>query len=250
MNYASKHLTEFQFFLAEDFFRAFPNEERHDLLAIEDRLSFYSDCIFIVLESESTFAELGAFAIKNSLAKNILVINDRKFINDDSFISLGPLAKVGKISRFKPIIYTNLDAILKCIPDVQKRLSKIQRSNRKRFTVKSNKEFNELPGKVKMLLLLDLINIFHPISHKELIAVLEKLFGIDNYDIFFELGLLEALKLVFRVKSFYLRARGDTRYFFKFGNVNLIKYRSTIINHYHKYYWPKARILSAKFSEF
>ena len=74
LEYARKHFLGFRFFRAEEVFDALKEKRKSDLLSLEDRIGDYSDCIIIICESESAFAELGAFALSEKLVKQILVI--------------------------------------------------------------------------------------------------------------------------------------------------------------------------------
>jgi len=67
--YAIKHFKEFRFFRAEEVFEALRGSTSKDLLTIEDQIGDYSDCITIICESESAFAELGAFTLKEDLVR-------------------------------------------------------------------------------------------------------------------------------------------------------------------------------------
>lgn len=98
IHYAATHHKEFSFFRAESILQGL--EDKGDLLTLEDQFADYSDCLLIFCESESAYAELGAFSLKEELAGKTLVINDRKYEKSTSFINLGPLAKLEKKSKF------------------------------------------------------------------------------------------------------------------------------------------------------
>lgn len=244
--YSKKHLKNFQFFKAESFFDIFINHTNKDLLSLEDELANFSDCIIIILESESTFAELGAFAINDKIVKSLLVINDNGFKKSKSFIILGPIAKVNKKSQFKPVIHTNLKSILSIIPALKERLSKIESINNKKVEITTYDEFKSLDSKVKMLFILDLITIFHPITLKELIEILKYIYGDNDYEIDIELNMLEVLGLIKKLDLYFVRSTDDQQLFFKLVSFNEIKNRASIINHYHKYSRDKVSILRRK----
>lgn len=249
MRYAKKHLKKFQFFMAEKVFELFGKTNNIDLLSLEARLLDFCDCVLLVLESESTYAELGAFAIDKKLAKNMLVINDIDFEACPSFISLGPLAKINKVSLFRPVIYTNLKSILRAVPELKHRLSKIEKKNRKRFPLKHFREFQKAPAKVRMLFLLDLITFFQPLKHKEIIGLLKTYYGDHNFDIHLDLHLLNALSLAIMFEGYYMRPADNQRLFFDYQGLNEISVRSVVINHYHKYSRERATILKHKVVE-
>lgn len=143
MQYAQKHLKNYNFFMADTFFDFFHNRENKDLLSLEDKLAQYSDCIILVLESESAYSELGAFAIKDELAKIMLVINDKQFLKSKSFISLGPVAKVDRVSKFSPTIYTDLKSILSIMPEISTRLKKLKKRRITKINIRSYEEFSK-----------------------------------------------------------------------------------------------------------
>lgn len=240
-------MPDYNFFIAEQFFKLFQNRQGKDLLSLEDQLAKYSDCIILVLESESAYSELGAFAIKDELAKIMLVVNDKNFSERESFISLGPVAKVDRISKFGPTIYTDIKSILSIAPEISKRLGKIKKGKITKISIRSFEEFSKISPKIKMAFVLDVLSLLHPLSHQELISVLKEIYGPDNsYDINVELSLLMALNLIELIDDHYVRKAGDYGRFLRFYTINEISLRSQIINHYHKYAKFKASILRKK----
>lgn len=243
IQYAEKHFQHSRFFIAEQFFEVFRNRTGSDLLSIEDQLANYSDCIIVILESVGTFTEIGAFAIKDNLAKIILAINDIKFKSSRSFVSLGPIAKIDRHSHFKPTIYADLNSILTAAAEVNLRLSKIEKKNRRRFQINNYYNFNGLKPKIRMYFLLDLITLFQPLSHHELIDILIFLFGQNSFDLHIEIGLLETLNFIFKQNSHLMKTIDEPRMFFDYEGINAISLRSEIINHYHKYSPTRISIL-------
>jgi hypothetical protein len=247
MDYAKIHLKKYNFFIAEKFFDLFQDGEGKDLLYLENQLAKYSDCIIIVLESESTFSELGAFAIKDDLAKIMLVINDKRFNTSKSFIKLGPLAKVDKISKFGPTIYTDIKSILSVAPSISSRLAKIEKKKISIIDIQTYDKFLKISPKIKIVFLLDIVSLFHPISHHELIFILKHIYGKSHsYEINVELGLLRALDLIEQIDGYYVRKLKDYVRFVRFYPINEVSLRSQIINHYHKYSKFRAEILRKK----
>lgn len=60
-------------------------------LDVEHEISEIADKIIIILESESAFCELGAFAHK-ALREKLIIINNSQFKDSKSFINTGPIA--------------------------------------------------------------------------------------------------------------------------------------------------------------
>lgn len=251
MEYAQKYLKNFQFFMAEKFFEVFQKEQDQDIdfLTIENKIAKYCDCIIIVLESDSTFAELGAFATNDDLTEIILAINDVRHISSKSFISLGPLAKIQKRSKFKPILHTDLRSIVTKAPEINLRLSKIKRTYGKRVEIKDYSDFTELKPKDRMYFLLDMVTMFFPITKKELISLLNYFYGNYYFDIHVDITLLSTLGFVNRINEYYVKSLGESKYFFKYYGLNTVSLRSQVINHYHKYLGDKLTILGERIKQ-
>ena len=243
-NYASRHLTNYQFIRAETVFKTFENTEQHDILSIEDKIAQFSDCIIIILESESTFAELGAFAIKNSLAKILLPINNEEYEADPSFINYGPIAKINKLSKFKPVIYYKKERFLTSINTISQRLKTITREYRKRVDISTFDNFNSLGPKHKLLYLRELIDFFCPLTHKELIHLLETLYGKNSYAVTFELSILEAINFIQKHNNYYITTKNTGESFINFDRINKATFRTKLINFYQKKRPDKMAILA------
>lgn len=246
MAYAEKHIKDCHFFMAEKFFEVFQNKYKKDYLSLEDQLAEYCDCIIIVLESEGAFAELGAFSIKDDLAKIILVINDIEFKKSTSFIALGPLAKLDKVSDFKPSIFINTKSILTAASEINDRIQKIIKTKNMRLPIKNYEEFISLKPQIRMFFISDIISLFHPVSHHELIQILKELFGEKDFDISVDTSLLISLGLIKKIKEYYVQSYCGEGRFFKFQGVNEVNARAAIVNHYHKYFKSKVHALKGK----
>jgi hypothetical protein len=252
LDYAKKHLKTFQFFIAENIF-GLQGGKDIDLLTLEEHLSSFCDCVLVVLESESAFAELGAFAIKKELVKIMLVINDISYKENNSFISLGPLAKINKKSKFKPVINVDLKSILRAVPELNARLLKIKRKNKKHFDISDAEGFSKVPSKVRMLFLLDMITFFQPISHAEIINILKAYYGNREFEIDVELNLLTALGLAIMEKGedckYFMRPVNNQDLSFVYIGLNERAVRANVINHYHKYARYRVALLRRKVGE-
>ncbi len=231
MEYAEKYFDFAHFFMAEDFFETLKEDDTYDLLTLENELTKYSDCIIIVLKSESTFSELGAFAIRDKLAKRMLVVNDKQFVDRDSFISLGPLKKIDKKSKFKPVIYTNLKSILKEVHKIKNRLlSTIQRKHRTSMEINNN-----LEPKFKMYFVFDLIYTFQPISRNEVLSIYNNFINKKNNSISTEISLLQTLGLIKEFEDLFISTKKQKKPFFNYSFHKYNKIKAMIVNHYHKY---------------
>lgn len=110
LDFSSRHLPYTKFFLAEAIFSVLRAEgHKTNLLDIENDLSKFSDFVIVVLESESAFCELGAFAVHKKLRKKLIVINDYNFRKSESFIKLGPVEAISEITDGKHILYYKME---------------------------------------------------------------------------------------------------------------------------------------------
>ena len=79
-----------------------------DLLTFEDFLAEVSDCIILLVESPGSFCELGAFAYADKLfSDKLILVIDKNYENDKSFIITGPTAKALKDGS--SVVYAALD---------------------------------------------------------------------------------------------------------------------------------------------
>lgn len=233
--YSSKHLNQYQFLLAEDFFDSYDSESI-DLLTLEGELATYTDCVLILIESTGTFAELVAFALNTELAKKILAVNKKEHFKSRSFINLGPLAKVNKVSKFGEVIYSNFDSILSSVSDIESRLKENLRKRSKSVDLSSYEQFKSTEMKrFKLLLISDLISAFGPIHEGELLNILKNIYGEDNFiGISFELSLLKSLGFIDLNKKLYFNTFRKEFYFFNYKSINISKLRFSVLNHYAK----------------
>lgn len=213
LDYAKRNITDVHFLLAEDVFKAL-EKGYGDLLSIEENLAIYSDCIIIILESESAFAELGAFAIKDELCKLIIPVNDIMYKENSSFITLGPLGKVddGK-SIFGKTIYTNMNTFSNCFPEIKERLKKIKLGRRRKLGISNYNDFKD-NNKERMFLIHDIINILTPVKLKELVDIFKEIYGASaRLDIIkLDIKLLEAIKLVQQHDGYYFTTSTGDRF--------------------------------------
>lgn len=234
--YSQKHWTNYQFLIAEDFFKTF-SDNSMDLLTIEGELATYTDCVLILLESPGAIAELGAFALHNELVKKILAVNKIEHKHSTSFISLGPLAKVKRVSKFGDVIYANFNSILTSVNEIEKRLINNLRKKSKSINLTNVKEFlSEDNKRFKLLLISDLITLFGPITEMELINILKFIYETDSViKINFDLSLLKSIGFLKQNGNFYYKAFNKEFYFYKYM-FDIYKIRYQVFNHYAKHY--------------
>jgi hypothetical protein len=225
MQYAKKNIKGINFFTAETLFDTMEDHKTTDLLSIESKLANYSDCILIILESPGAFTELGAFSHPDRLAEKILVINNKQFQNQDSFINQGPIKKIDKISEFKKCIYADFENMGASINEVSKRINKLTYQKRRKINI-SNQVLIEEEDKYRFYLLHDLISIMYPISHSELIALMKNIYGDLKKNVNFDLDLLTALDLIEKYNGYYIKKSSSQSLFLQYSNFNYDLFRS------------------------
>lgn len=225
MQYARKNIKGINFFTAEKLFDTMEDHESTDLLSIESKLTNYSDCILIILESPGAFTELGAFSYPDKLAKKILVINNRKYESEESFINQGPIKKIDKVSEFKKCIYANFENLGASINEISKRIDKLTYQKRRPIDI-SSQELIEKEHKFRLYLLHDLISIMYPITHSELIGLVKNIYGDLKQNVNFDLDLLTALDFVEKYEGYYIKKSTIQNLFLQYGNFNYDLFRS------------------------
>lgn len=236
LEYARKHFTSFRFFKAEEIFEALSGESKTDLLTLEDKIADYSDCVIIICESASAFAELGAFTHSNQLVKQVLIINDRKFRDASSFITRGPVAKANKKSKFKPVLYADFKYVLQSAVEIKMRLDTIERVNRKSSSLASEADFRNTRPKHRALFLADLIHLLSPTRLSEVVEVLRFLYGESHFDIALELALLRSFGLVKHDDGWLCYTPLEPAFFYDYADTNSVLLRSMVVRHYHQNY--------------
>lgn len=189
MEFADANLPHTHFFLAEKMFRTLKEEgHKGNLLDVEQLVSDFSDCVLIVLESPSSFAELGAFS-NDILRKKLVVINDEKFKYSESFINLGPIAAIEEATGPERIVYYNMshsgvtrrDTIGDTFFQIHE-LFKDPIAGRAKSIRLAQLHPGDNFDKFAAMFLHDIIFLLGPLAHKEVIAVLIRVFGKANFN--------------------------------------------------------------------
>jgi hypothetical protein len=153
-------------------------------LDLEHKIAEVADKVIIVLESESAYCELGAFA-HEALRKKLIVINDSQFKSSASFINLGPIAALEETKA--PVIWypmapngtKMLDGIGATFPEVKNAIAHTSSHGTPvDYDVLSSLEMN----KTCLYFVHDLVLFAGPISHEEIILILKAIFGKKGFD--------------------------------------------------------------------
>lgn len=236
LEFSHTHLPHTQFFLAEKMFTTLQKEEHKvNLLDIEHEISQFADHIVLVLESPSSFAELGAFS-HDKLRDKLIVINNSAFQDTESFINVGPLKAIEEASSKENIIYykMNDDGVfrLDSIGDVYTQLYNLLKDPIKgRSTAIDLDSCNPALNfnKQSAMFIHDLIYFTGPITHKELVEVAKQIFGDSDFKLKEHVAILGAFGSVIRNDDgLYKSLNRKPYYVYKFDVNKLI---STFRNH-------------------
>jgi hypothetical protein len=178
-------------FLAEPVFKVLLKEgNSENLLAIEKELSSFTDHVIIVLEGPSAFCELGVFSAKDELINKIIVINNSKYQNEESFINLGPIRAIGELAVCKnKLLYYKMDeengkisgdAVGIIFPALYSLLRHNPAQRRSRIDIAKINPNNAL-SKDSLRFISDIIYMTQPITLKEISIIIDNIFG--SYEI-------------------------------------------------------------------
>ena len=220
MEFSKSRLPYTKFFLAETFFDLLKSEgHRENILDAETELSGLSDHIIILLESESAFCELGAFATSHELRKKIVVINDISHKDSNSFINQGPIKAIEEVSGRDNVLYYRMtsegktygDAIGEIFSPLHSLLHKDPTIKRSRVeTINPNQHFN----KDSVRFVHDLVFLTNPIYFNELLEVAIVLFGeMTRKKLQTHLGFLAAIEQIERNCSGLYMSKNKSTYF-------------------------------------
>ncbi|WP_407439883.1 retron St85 family effector protein [Lelliottia sp.] len=84
-------------------------QANNSLLHLEEQLAQAVDLIVLIPESPGSFAELGAFSMREDLAQKTLVLRQSKFKSDKSFINHGPIRLIRSYKGHVQDIPNNFD---------------------------------------------------------------------------------------------------------------------------------------------
>lgn len=84
---------------------------QHSLLKLENILADSVDAIVLFPESPGSFAEIGAFSNNENLSKKMVVLSNKKYQKNKSFINYGPYRLI-KSSKSGKVVHINYDDLL------------------------------------------------------------------------------------------------------------------------------------------
>jgi len=129
------HHPRYELLYPEDLFDdLLVGQKKYSLLALENILADNVDAIVLFPESPGSFAEIGAFSNNEKLVKKLIVLSDKKYKSDKSFIRYGPyrLIKNSSTGKVIDINYNHLSDSLestKIYRKVNDFITKIKKAN-------------------------------------------------------------------------------------------------------------------------
>ncbi|MFT3782461.1 MAG: retron St85 family effector protein [Nibricoccus sp.] len=241
--YAKKQFPRFAFFRAENVFSCLTASRGQDLLTLEIKMLQYADCVMLITESPGAIAELGAFSVDDEVAKQILLVNDIRYKDEDSFIQKGPVAKIARVSEFKPPIYITKTRVLDQIAEIEERLDRILRKRRSRLIPSDLRSFH----KERLLLVADTIAMFSPMRKDELTLFWKDILE-DQSLLEFDLAILTALKIIQTDSDYHIRITSGGGFFYSYYRHNIGALRSAILLHYFRKERDRIGVLSKAFA--
>ena len=148
--------------ISEDLYRIKSNI---DLLTFEYLLAELSDEIIILVESDGTKWELGAFTQDEKTINKLLIVNDDQYAGKKSFINDGPIEKIKKQGDCKVIYVPYEFNEFKGCFEIKHHLEQIYKCD---VNISPNKNEKKINIKGLIYELLNIIEIFQPLSKDEL----------------------------------------------------------------------------------
>lgn len=241
LDFSLRHLPHTRFFLAESIFKILEAEgHKTNILDIENELSRFADYVIIVLESESAFCELGAFATHDELRKKLIVINDLTHRSSRSFINLGPIKAVEEATSENHILYYKMEGDGReygdGIGDIFSALHKLLPQDPKpRRTRVDEYDPNTFFTKESLRFIHDLVFFCSPVSWQELSRIVKILFSkAKDKQLQKHLALLCAISHARRTDSGFYRSL-CSRPFFAYDRFDSNSMIATFRNMYLRY---------------
>lgn len=250
LRYAERYFKHGSFFRAEDAFPVLLRSIRDDYLSIEERIADYSDCVVIINESPGALAELGAFASNDKVVGKLLVVNPQAHLGQKSFINLGPIAKADKKSIFRTTIHADMNSVSLHFDTILKRIeTKAVRRYRLGVDFSQPKAWKQSRGKLRLLLLQDVLNLFCPITVFELESVMNLFFPGEYVRFPVELGLLKATRKVQEQGDVLLTAISCVQHSFDVPHRPWLGLRKRLLDVYRSKDPSRLRLLTQRSSE-
>ena len=195
------------------------NSYKVDFLTLENLLAENVDCVVMCIESAGSIAELGAFVNYKDLRKKLLVILEREYKNERSFINMGPVKMLKKNQILWYDSTDNKSNFNKKIGDRVRKISKDIDVKNKLTNPITNERF-----------LLSLLYCLGSLSNKEMIEILKKIITDETEPyIIMSKAVMNTLfwqkNVYLKNNRYYLTDKGITRFkkLFKYDYLDTMK---------------------------
>jgi hypothetical protein len=243
LEWSKTNFTEILPLLAEDAYKPtdfYDPPTIIDLAEFETIMCDIADCIIVFPESAGSYAEVGYFAAKDGIGDRVLIANSLVHQSEDSFLSLGPIRKINRLSFLEPTVL--LAKSCRDFSPLKKRLKKrlIDSTKRRRFNYKP---YWELRYREKFLAAFQLISILQPVDLTGLITCFKNVFdGSKEQEVGHIVAILHAAGFV-RSRTDYFVLTPGTQPLLEFEGVEIAKVRSSVLLYYRRRLPHVARLL-------
>ena len=210
-----------------------------DTLTFEELLAELSQDIIIIVESPGTLCELGAFTVKHKFFEKLLVINDSKYKNEKSFINEGPVRKIIAYDEERYILVDDNYEMFKNNFELNNYIKNIKK---RKICITPNNDSSKLDLRNLIYELLNIIELFEPITKKELFYIYKEVKKFESYEIENRekhkinsytsiINLMKSMELV-SYDGEYITKKGDYTYYNSLFNIkkeNFNEIRSNIV---------------------
>lgn len=235
LEWSKGHLPQMVILLAEDAFRhtkLYDPPETVNLSDFEELIGSIADCVLVFPESEGSFAELGFFS-GGKLRKKVLVANSVAYQTKESFVNLGPIKTIDGFSFLSPTVQVIKHRGRFDFSPVQERLGRLlERTNRRAFQYASYKDLSYLG---KLLVTLEMINIFHFVTLASLGDCIRTVFGNANIKELKRILSILAGAGYLHVQDHYFSLEMDKGTLLEFDGVRIDDVKARVLHYYQKH---------------
>ncbi|MGL5067733.1 MAG: retron St85 family effector protein [Sarcina sp.] len=160
--------------------KIYDNKSIVDTLTFEELLAELSEEIIIIVESPGTLCELGAFTVKDKFLKKLIVINDKAFRDQKSFINEGPVKKIIMYSEERYLLVENDYKMFKNDFLLKSCITKIKNQE---LQIVPNNDFKKIDLKYLIYELMNIIELFAPLEKMDLFTIYKSVKSFDSFDI-------------------------------------------------------------------
>jgi len=139
---------------------------------LEELVAELTDFLLIFQKSPGSFVGLEYFA-NSKTTKKIFVVKDEK-LQGESFINLGPVDKINKVSAFRPTLIVDYNESRPDFSGTEGRLLKLRSKYRKKLELKPK---GSVAVNALLYVIYQVVSIFQYISIESIVTCVDKLFG-------------------------------------------------------------------------